>query len=146
MILTACVISVIISIADTLRPTEKFTAQLKPIFSLIFIGGILAAVSKTAFDIELPELSDSSYSTEYTRISEQVNETLEKQISGRINDSTAELLKKEGISCDEIRSEINIKESGGIDIKRIGYKGRSFEKARVIIEDSFPETEVVKIE
>ena len=146
VILTACVLSVIISIADTLKPGEKFVAQLKPIFSLIFIGGILAAVSKTAFDIELPEIGDSSYSMEYSRINEQVNETLEKQISERINDSTAELLKEGGISCEEIRSEINIKESGGIDIKRIGYRGKSFTKAKTLIENNFPDTEVVKIE
>ena len=146
VILTACVISVIISIADTLRPAEKFTAQLKPIFSLIFIGGILAAASKTAFDIELPELGGGTYTDGYSSINEQVNETLERQISERINDSTMELLKNGGIACEEIRSEINIKESGGIDIKRIGYKGKSFEKAKVIIGQSFPETEVVKIE
>ena len=55
-------------------------------------------------------------------------------------------MKNGWIACEEIRSEINIKESGGIDIKRIGYKGKSFEKAKVIIGQSFPETEVVKIE
>ena len=46
IILSACFLSVIITIADSIKPGEKFTQQLKMIFSLVFITGILSAALK----------------------------------------------------------------------------------------------------
>ncbi len=146
VVLTVCVLSFIISIADVLKPGEKFITQLKPVFSLVFISGIIAAAAKTAFDIDFPVSEDISQSEVYDHISEEMNRSVSHRIEENINTYTKELLSNSGISCEKITSEINISQDNRISINRIGYKGKSFDKAKGIIEDSYPDTEVIRIE
>ena len=144
VVLTACILSMVIIIAECLKPGERFAAQINPIFSLVFVLGVVAAALRTAFDFELPGLDNEVYAENYSSINEKTTEILKENVENRINEYIGELLKRENVQYEEIISEININENGSINIIRIGYLGNSFEKARRIIVKNFPDTEVNK--
>ncbi|MGN0614289.1 MAG: hypothetical protein ACI4JB_10385 [Porcipelethomonas sp.] len=146
IILTACIISIAVTIADCLKPGEKYSRQLKNIFSVIFVSGLIAAAVKTGIDFQLPEFDVNTYSQEYSDIERTADAALETEVEKRIDEIAENLLKNEKISCEKIVSDININEDGGISINRIDYKGDDFEQARRIIEENFSGTEVNRIE
>lgn len=146
IILTACILSIVITVSECIKPGEKFNSQLKTIFSLIFIIGIVMSGIKTGIDFELPDYNDFEYNENYNDVKETAQEVLKSEVEARINSSVEDILKKNNISYEKIASDVNINEDGRIDINRIAYKGTEFEQARTEIEKSFTNTEVSRIE
>ena len=138
IILSACFLSVIITIADSIKPGEKFTQQLKMIFSLVFITGILSAALKGDFAFDIPAFADLEYSEDDNILKEET----ESKIDAYIED----ILLENEVTFDKISSDVNIDENNSININRIDYKGTEFEQARNIIIENFGDVEVKKIE
>lgn len=146
ILVTACVLSIAITIAGNIKSGEKFSRQLNLIFSLVFTSGIITAAVKTGIDFELPDYSDEFYLQEYSEIESNARLAVKAEIEVRINGIIGDLLDKTNISYEKVSADINIAEDGSIDINRIYYKGDDFERAGLIIEENFTGAEVNRIE
>lgn len=146
IILSACFLSVILTIADSIKPGEKFTQQLKMIFSLVFITGILSAALKGDFVLDIPAFADLEYSEDYNNVENTADSILKEETESKINAYTEDILLKNNVTFDKISSNVNIDENNSININRIDYKGTEFEQARNIIIKNFGDVEVKKVE
>ena len=146
IILYACFLSVIITIADSIKPGEKFTQQLKMIFSLVFITGILSAALKGDFAFDIPAFADLEYSEDYNNVENAADNILKEETESKIDAYIEDILLENEVTFDKISSDVNIDENNSININRIDYKGTEFEQARNIIIENFGDVEVKKIE
>ena len=146
IILSACFLSVIITIADSIKPGEKFTQQLKMIFSLVFITGILSAALKGDFAFDIPAFADLEYSEDYNNVENAADNILKEETESKIDAYIEDILLENEVTFDKISSDVNIDENNSININRIDYKGTEFEQARNIIIENFGDVEVKKIE
>ena len=146
IILSACFLSVIITIADSIKPGEKFTQQLKMIFSLVFITGILSAALKGDFAFDIPSFADLEYSEDYNNVENAADNILKEETESKIDAYIEDILLENEVTFDKISSDVNIDENNSININRIDYKGTEFEQARNIIIENFGDVEVKKIE
>lgn len=146
IILSACFLSVIITIADSIKPGEKFTQQLKMIFSLVFITGILSAALKGDFAFDIPAFADLEYSEDYNNVENVADNILKEETESKIDAYIEDILLENEVTFDKISSDVNIDENNSININRIDYKGTEFEQARNIIIENFGDVEVKKIE
>ena len=146
IILSACFLSVIITIADSIKPGEKFTQRLKMIFSLVFITGILSAALKGDFAFDIPAFADLEYSEDYNNVENAADNILKEETESKIDAYIEDILLENEVTFDKISSDVNIDENNSININRIDYKGTEFEQARNIIIENFGDVEVKKIE
>ena len=146
IILSACFLSVIITIADSIKPGEKFTQQLKMIFSLVFITGILSAALKGDFAFDIPAFADLEYSEDYNNVENAADNILKEETESKIDAYIEDILLENEVTFDKISSDVNIVENNSININRIDYKGTECEQARNIIIENFGDVEVKKIE
>ena len=146
IILSACFLSVIITIADSIKPGETFTQQLKMIFSLVFITGILSAALKGDFAFDIPAFADLEYSEDYNNVENAADNILKEETESKIDAYIEDILLENEVTFDKISSDVNIDENNSININRIDYKGTEFEQARNIIIENFGDVEVKKIE
>lgn len=146
IILSACILSIVISVADTLKPSEKYARQLRMIFSMIFISGIIASGIRSDFKLEIPAFADTEYGEQYDDISAAAEGAVEHTAESSLADMICRILTSQGISFEKITADININEDGSININEIGYCGSEFEKASEIIKENLGETEVKQIE
>lgn len=146
IILSACFLSVIITIADSIKPGEKFTQQLKMIFSPVFITGILSAALKGDFAFDIPAFADLEYSEDYNNVENAADNILKEETESKIDAYIEDILLENEVTFDKISSDVNIDENNSININRIDYKGTEFEQARNIIIENFGDVEVKKIE
>jgi len=146
IILSACFLSVIITIADSIKHGEKFTQQLKMIFSLVFITGILSAALKGDFAFDIPAFADLEYSEDYNNVENAADNILKEETESKIDAYIEDILLENEVTFDKISSDVNIDENNSININRIDYKGTEFEQARNIIIENFGDVEVKKIE
>lgn len=146
IILSACFLSIVITIVDSMKPGEKFSQQLKMIFSLIFITGILSAALKGGLNIDIPAYADLDYSDDYNSLEHAADTALKSETEKNINAYVEDILLKNDVSFDKISSDINIKEDNSIIINRIDYKGMEFEQARELIINNMGDVEVNQIE
>lgn len=146
VILSACFLSVVITIVDSIKPGEKFSQQLKMIFSLIFITGILSVVLKGSLNFDIPAYADLEYSDDYNSLEDAAGIAVKSETEKNINVYIEDILLKNDVSFDKISSDVNIEEDNSIIINRIDYKGMEFEQAREIIINNMGDVEVNQIE
>lgn len=146
IILSACFLSIVITVVDSIKPGEKFSQQLKMIFSLIFITGIMSVALKGGLSIDIPAYADLEYSDDYNSLEDAAGIALKSETEKNINAYIEDILLKNDVSFDKISSDVNIEEDNSIIINRIDYKGMEFEQAREIIINSVGDVEVNKIE
>lgn len=146
VILSACFLSIVITIVDSIKPGEKFSQQLKMIFSLIFITGILSVVIKGGLNFDIPAYADLEYSDDYNSLEDAAGMAVKSETEKNINVYIEDILLKNDVSFDKISSDINIEEDNSIIINRIDYKGMEFEQAREIIINNMGDVEVIQIE
>lgn len=146
VILSACFLSIVITIVDSIKPGEKFSQQLKMIFSLIFITGILSVVIKGGLNFDIPAYADLEYSDDYNSLEDAAGMAVKSETEKNINVYIEDILLKNDVSFDKISSDINIEEDNSIIINRIDYKGMEFEQAREIIINNVGDVEVIQIE
>lgn len=146
VILSACFLSIVITIVDSIKPGEKFSQQLKMIFSLIFITGILSVVIKGGLNFDIPAYANLEYSDDYNSLEDAAGMAVKSETEKNINVYIEDILLKNDVSFDKISSDINIEEDNSIIINRIDYKGMEFEQAREIIINNMGDVEVIQIE
>lgn len=146
VILSACFLSIAISLADSIKPGERFARQLRLIFSLIFVSGIIAAAASSDLEFELPAAAGVEELDGYINISETADQAVLSTAENSVIDTVGRILTAEGISFEKITANINMNGDGSININEIGYCGSEFEKASDAVKRNIGEVEVKKIE
>ena len=142
VILSACFLSVVISLADSIKPGDRFSRQLKLIFSLIFISGIITSAANGNFSFDLPVAADVGELENYSDMSEAADNAMMYSAEQSVIDEIGRILTAQGISYEKITANINMEADGGIIINEIGYCGAEYERACSIIRSSLGEVEV----
>ncbi|MCM1226865.1 MAG: hypothetical protein NC320_05485 [Clostridium sp.] len=146
LIISACFLSIVISLADMLKPGEKFTRQLKMIFSLIFISGIILSVANSDFEFELPTAAAPDEIEGYKEIESAADKAVLEAAETSVNDMICRILTTEGISFEKISAVINMNDDGSINIIEVGYCGEEYDRALEAIVKNFGQTEVKRLE
>ena len=136
VILSACFLSVVISLADSIKPGDRFSRQLKLIFSLIFISGIITSAANGNFSFDLPVAADVGELENYSDMSEAADNAMMYSAEQSVIDEIGRILTAQGISYEKITANINMEADGGIIINEIGYCGAEYERACSIIRSS----------
>ncbi len=146
MILAACFISVVITLADSVKPGDKFSSQLKLIFSLVFICGILTAALNGQYESGFDLSFDTDNIETYDSISGAAESSVISSAESSIADTVRNVLDENGVSYEKITASINIEDDSRININEIGYKGDEPERAAEVIRENIGDTEVRNIE
>ncbi|MDR0917780.1 MAG: hypothetical protein LBM93_00795 [Oscillospiraceae bacterium] len=125
MIFSACMMSLIICIADMLKPNENYDKQLKILFSLMFILSILIPISKADFNFDFKEVNSTDI---------QYNENLlESEIEVNIERNLSTKLKEQGLTVENLDITMNISDSGSISISKVDFSTSDDKTAENII-------------
>ncbi len=108
MILAACFISVVITLADSVKPGDKFSSQLKLIFSLVFICGILTAALNGQYESGFDLSFDTDNIETYDSISGAAESSVISSAESSIADTVRNVLDENGVSYEKITASINI--------------------------------------
>lgn len=146
VILSACFLSIVISLADSIKPNEKFAKQIKLIFSLLFISGIFVAIANSEFDIDIPVAADVNELEGYKAVSDTADRAVIYSAESSVNDMVCRILTSRGIGYKKIIVNVNMNDDGSININEIGYCGDEYESAVVAIKENVGEVEVKRIE
>lgn len=136
----ACFLGIVITIFNSLYPSEKFTKQVKTIFSLIFI--LSAAKPIAAGKISFPEIGEtvSASSDRYTALNDNTYQYFISSVENNISESLAGKLREKNIYPEEIETSINISDNGSISINEVKITLKdmsdSFEAKRCIIAET----------
>ena len=117
--MTACFLGIVITIFNSLYPSEKFSKQVKMIFSLIFILSIAKPIA--AGKITLPEIGNtvSASSDYYSSLSDNTYDYFIRSVENNISSSLEAKLHEKNIYPEEIQTSINISDSGSISINEV---------------------------
>ena len=146
VIFVSCLISIVISIADTLKPDEKFSHQLKFMFSLIFLTALITTVAGSNFEFELPVSAGIDSLDGYENIEAAADKAVLDSAQLSLTDMISRILTAQGISFEKITADVNMTEDGSININWIGYCGDDIENAGAVIKNNIGEIEVRAIE
>ena len=119
MILAACFISVVITLADSVKPGDKFSSQLKLIFSLVFICGILTAALNGQYESGFDLSFDTDNIETYDSISGAAESSVISSAESSIADTVRNVLDENGVSYEKITASINIEEDSRININEL---------------------------
>ncbi len=146
LVLSACFLSIVISLADSIKPGESFTRQLKLIFSLIFISGIFVSVANSDFELDIPVAADVQELENYESMSDTMDKAVIYSAENTAKETICSILTSHGISYKKITVSVNIIEDDSININEIGYCGDEYERAAEIIKNNVGGVEVKYIE
>lgn len=146
IVTAACFLSIAISLADSVKPGERFTRQLKLIFSLVFITGIAAAALNSGFEYEIPVYAGTEGIEKYPEISEAADNAVISETEKALVQTAEGILVEKGVGFEKITADINIDPEGCININGICYCGNEFEKASAVLRESMGEIEVRRAE
>lgn len=133
MVGTACFIGIAISIADAIKPSEKFNNQIRMIFSLVFLLSILTPIVTNGFDFSINQDVISTNGSQYSEMESVVDNQIKLITENNIANSLVLKLTESGIECKEINVSINIEDSSGISINSIELDSDDNEKSKKII-------------
>ncbi len=145
MVFAACFISIIVTLADSVKP-EKFGSQLKLIFSLVFICGMLAAVIGGRYDTDLGLSFDLHETESYASMNAAADSVIVEEAEKSVVEAVQTVLDENDVNYEKITADINIEEDSRISINEIGYKGSEPERAKELIRENIGDTEVRNIE
>ena len=133
--LTAGMISIIIAVFESVIPSEKYSKQLKLIFSLILLISIAAPFADGRADIGgIADMVETT-SAEIGEKSGAADRYFEKSVENNISRSIGDMLTEHKINFDEIMTSINISESFGISINEI----------EIAVDDTAREDEIIAL-
>lgn len=136
----ACFLGIVITIFNSLYPSEKFSKQLKTIFSLIFILSIIKPI--TAGKITFPEIGDtvSASADHYASLNENTYKYFISSVERNISSTLSGKLREKNIYPEEIETSINISENGSISINEVKITlkdmSESFEAKQCITDET----------
>ena len=135
MIISAGFISIIISLFENIFPANKFDKQLKFIFSVIIILVIINPLAEN--NIFKCEGEDLSSITTYKLVND-TDKTLNyfiKSVEENISNNIGKEISNEGLFFYEVKTSINISESGSISINEI----------EITVENTVQEAEIIDL-
>ena len=117
--MTACFLGIVITIFNSLYPSEKFSKQVKIIFSLIFILSVAKPVA--AGRITIPEIGKtvSASSDYYSSLNDNTYDYFIRSVENNISSSLEAKLHEKNIYPEEIQTSINISEGSSISINEV---------------------------
>lgn len=135
IILISCVLAIGISVADMLCPGKKYEKQMKLIFSLIFLTGLVTPI--ISGDVHFSTIVSLSLheSSEYSNIENSVYEIYCSNIKRNIENNLINVLSIKQIKLKEIDVNINIKSDKSIFINEVTIIPENIED-KVAIEDT----------
>lgn len=119
LILIACLLAIAISITDMLYPAKKFSKQMRLLFSLTFVIGIITPIITGSVDFTIPASLSMNNSVEYENMDKFVYDTYEGNITSNIEHNILDILNKNKINVQEISVSVNINEDNSIDINEV---------------------------
>lgn len=146
VILVSCLLSVVLSLADALKPDDKFKHQLKFIFSAVFLTAVITTFAGSDFELDIPVSAGSESLEGYEEIEAAADRTVLGSAQASLNDMISRILTSKGISFKKISADVNMTEDGSININWIGYCGDDIEGAREVIKRNIGEVEVKELE
>lgn len=134
VMISAGILAVVMNIFESIYPAEKYAKQMRIIFSLIFI---LCLVKPLAGCIE--SFSDTVESIDVIKdnIAESSDNSLDyfkKSVERNISSQMMDILTDNGIDAKEIKTSINISESGSISINEITIAAENAAQGAEIID------------
>jgi hypothetical protein len=111
----ACFVGIVISMIDVLAPSDKFLKQMKIMFALMFILCVVTPIVRGDIKFDTAAVS-ASVEGELADYEEAGNAYFTGAIERNISRNLQDILQKDGILSEKIKTSINISESGGISI------------------------------
>lgn len=133
--LTAGLISIIIAVFESVIPSEKYSKQLRLIFSLILILSIASPFIQGKADIAGITDDAALASADISGKSAAADRYFEKSVENNISRSIGDMLRSNKINFTEIKTSINISESFGISINEI----------EIAVDDTAREDEIIAL-
>ena len=117
--LTACFLGIVISVFNSLYPSEKFAGQLKIIFSLIFILSLIKPI--VSGRLELPEIAEAAAASSdyYESLGGKADDYFVRSAENNISAAVESILHENGIYPEEVETSINISENYSISISEV---------------------------
>lgn len=109
----------VISFSESIYPSEKFAVQLKYIFSVMILLTIAAPFVSGEADIEAVSYSIKQQVEQTYSCEEGVFDYFKDSVESNISTAITEQLEKNMINVSEIKTSINISDSGSISINEI---------------------------
>lgn len=133
--LIAGFVSVLLAIFDSVFPSEKYNKQLRLLFSMVFILCIVAPIKSSIG--ELTSFSDYiEVSSEKLEVQSDISEDFFVQsVENNINRNIEASLNEKDIHPYEIKTSINISQSGSISINEI----------EIAVSDTAQEGEIIDV-
>lgn len=115
--LTACFLGIVITIFNSLYPSEKFAKQVKVIFSLIFILSIIKPIA--AGKLIQTDYAVSASAERYEALGDSAYSYFLSSVENNISASLEAKLREKNIYPEEIETSINISDNGSITINEV---------------------------
>lgn len=135
MVVSAGFISIIISLFENMFPTEKFSKQLKFIFAAIIISVIINPLVKHGiFKFDSTDLSVIS-TNKLVNNTDNTWDYFKESVENNISSNIGKEISNEEIFFYDIKTSINISDSGSISINEI----------EITVENTVQEAEIIDL-
>lgn len=135
MVASGCFIGIAVYAADIIRPDDKFSSQIKFVFSAFFIIAFLSPLMMCFnSNIEMPDISDKN--VEYTDIESAAMEDLKYFTEKNTENAIYDILNEAGINCENVNVVCELK-NGFIKISKIELRTSSNSSAEIILAEKF---------
>ncbi|MGN0599852.1 MAG: hypothetical protein ACI4JK_08130 [Oscillospiraceae bacterium] len=149
VIISAGMLAVVMNIFESVYPSEKYAKQMRMIFALIFVltlsKPLISSIEKISDTTESVDVINENISTSTDKTLEYFKGSVERNISSRLYD----ILAENNIEVKEIKTSINISESGSISINEVKIAAENATQgaeAVDIVKQETGEDTLVKIE
>lgn len=137
-----CIAGLIICAADTLISGEKFSSQIKLIFSAFFIMVVLSAFR--GIDFDNISVNDIAMNEEYGDMERRLDEEMEKRIKKNTEYSLREKFHSLGLNFTEITADVQVESNGTVNLLSVSVITDNPAAAEKILREELREdTEII---
>ncbi|MGN1305162.1 MAG: hypothetical protein ACI4YB_09030 [Oscillospiraceae bacterium] len=149
VIISAGMLAVVMNIFESVYPSEKYSKQMRMIFALIFVltlsKPLISSIEKISDTTESVDVINENITISPDKTLDYFKGSVERNISSRLYD----ILAENNIEVKEIKTSINISESGSISINEVKIAAENAAQgaeAVDIVKQETGEDTLVKIE
>lgn len=149
VIISAGILAVVMNIFESVYPSEKYAKQMRMIFALIFVltlsKPLISSIEKISETTESVDVINENITISPDKTLDYFKGSVERNISSRLYD----ILAENNIEVKEIKTSINISESGSISINEVKIAAENAAQgaeAVDIVKQETGEDTLVKIE
>lgn len=118
LVISACFLSVGISVVRALLPGKKFENQMRLIFAFMFVSAIAVPVISGDVSFEIPELSENA---SVGAFSYNFDENMISETERRVEEGLKNELEYRNLPVKKITVSINIRDENRISISNVGF-------------------------